>query len=822
MNIWRITSEDRWLVVLCLVFLVLGVFRLNDLSLYTDSTRYVIWGTSFAQVRGLVDNTQPDPERYIVNAPLYSVFLSPILLFFPHSLAAAKIWTLLWGLGFLIAFYAFLKRLLGTPMAILGLLPLVFNPLFLLISTEVLSESSFLALVFLTFLLTETLADPERASSRQFVTLLVIVSALILLREVAVALVGAALLHFIARKEYKRAAAILVGVLLFFGAWLFRNLVLVGTPPASQATNVSFFFEHFVTPPTAPLVQEIALRVVNNANGYAIHAGGMLFYPLPEVLIVEPSDLFRAYFRVLVVAKYIVPVLFVPLFVLGVWRDLKQHQAGLARILFLIAYAAIILVYPIHDVRFLLPLLPLFIFYALVACRWILATFLKGAHRSAKYTAIVFSFFVALPNALCMFEILHTNVRYTSDPLKFYEHLRSAGLMKNIFTKPWKLMGDQVEANTEEHAVIASALKEASIFIGDRKLLELNNAVPVTTFDHYLRDFAVDHLLSTSSWDDFRSYDFQMAESRRFWFEPVSRIAGMQLFRVHLTNISPKEDWLHTKRVPIDTVTGNGLLRKGRSELLRRQYADAVASLKKAQQLAPTQAMIAYQLTVALAMSGRLEEATAQLQRLFGFAQSSTYTPIATRMLAICQAASQAQRSNNPMQRALVLYDVATFYWNLGYYNEAYALMRQILQQDSTYFTGLLWGWHYAIQMSDTSQARLYLRHLEAVDRSNPVVREFRAITLSGDSLRRASSPIRRCELRLRIARSYEAVDLPEEAIDEAQRAVRENPSSAEPWLFQARLFEKRKALRAAQSAYRQVLKLEPGNPEAARKINYD
>jgi len=427
-----------------------------------------------------------------------------------------------------------------------------------------------------------------------------------------------------------------------------------------------------------------------------------------------------------------------------------------------------------------------------------------------------------VPNGLCVFEILHTNVRYTSDPVKFYEHLKSVGLMKNIFTKPWKLMGDRIEANTEENVVIASALKEASIFIGGRKLLELNNAVPVSTFDHYLRDFAVEYLLSTSSWDDFRSYDFQMAESRRFWFESVTEIAGMQLFRVHPTNISPKEEWLHTKRVPVDTTTGNGLLRKGRSELLRRQYAEAVASLQKAQQLAPAQAMIAYQLTVALAMSGRLEEATAQLQRLFSFAQSSTYTPLATKILAVSQSALQAERSTNPTQRALMQYDVATFYWNLGYYNEAYALIRRVLQQDSTYFTGLLWGWHYAIQVSHTSQARLYLRQLEAIDRSNPVVREFGAITLLTDSLRLASSPIRRSELHLRIARSYETIDLPQEAIDEAQRAVREEPSSTEAWLFQARLFEKRGVQRAARNAYRHVLKLDPTNAEAAPKINTD
>ncbi|MEK6756968.1 MAG: hypothetical protein AABZ02_12515, partial [Bacteroidota bacterium] len=126
LRIRSIATEHRWLIVLCLLFFLFGIFRLNDLSLYTDSTRYVIWGTSFAQLNGLVDNTQPEPERYVVNAPLYSVLLSPALVVFPFSLTAAKVWTLLWGVAFLVAFYAFLARLLGKTLAAIGLIPLVF------------------------------------------------------------------------------------------------------------------------------------------------------------------------------------------------------------------------------------------------------------------------------------------------------------------------------------------------------------------------------------------------------------------------------------------------------------------------------------------------------------------------------------------------------------------------------------------------------------------------------------------------------------------------------------------------------------------------
>jgi len=98
--------------------------------------------------------------------------------------------------------------------------------------------------------------------------------------------------------------------------------------------------------------------------------------------------------------------------------------------------------------------------------------------------------------------------------------------------------------------------------------------------------------MATNSWDDFQSYEFQMGESRRFWFEPVVQMAGMQLFKIHPTYLTPKEVWLTTKRMAVDTVTANGLLRKGRGEILRGQYEDAISSLLLAKHRAPGQAMI--------------------------------------------------------------------------------------------------------------------------------------------------------------------------------------------------------------------------------------
>ena len=47
-------------------------------------------------------------------------------------------------------------------------------------------------------------------------------------------------------------------------------------------------------------------------------------------------------------------------------------------------------------------------------------------------------------------------------------------------------------------------------------------------------------------------------------------------------------------------------------------------------------------------------------------------------------------------------------------------------------------------------------------------------------------------KFHLAIAQSFKAVDLPDEAIDEAQRSLRDNPGDVDAWLFQEQLFEQK------------------------------
>lgn len=142
-------------------------------------------------------------------------------------------------------------------------------------------------------------------------------------------------------------------------------------------------------------------------------------------------------------------------------------------------------------------------------------------------------------------------------------------------------------------------------------------------------------------------------------------------------------------------------------------------------------------------------------------------------------------------------------------------MLKSELAVDSTYFTGLLWGWNYGMQRGDTAQAKAYLRNLVRIDGTNPIVQQFTLIDRNEDSLRRTIDPTRRSKFHLAIAQSFKAVDLPDEAIDEAQRSLRDNPGDVDAWLFQEQLFEQKNLPFAARWAHKQSLLAKPGDPTA-------
>ena len=804
----------RWALILAGFFLVLGLFRINDLSIYTDSTRYLIWGHSLSEFRGFVDDTQPIPSRFVMNAPLYSVLLVPPQWVFPFSVEAAKVWTLMFGSIAVAFFFFWLSRYFSNAVAGSLVLVLALNPLFLTVSTEILSEAPFMALmVFLLAASDDFFAESRDKRIRW--SFLGCLAVLMLLREVGAAFVAASIIVLFRQKRGKDLflAASLAGGL--FLVWTLRNSIMVGSAEVEQAANVQYLFRHFVTSDQASILSEFLTRAWLNLKGYAVTIGGRILYPFPESLIVSPSTLY-GYLPPLVNAVAIpLFLLVIAVAALGTKHDLQSGHPGVFRLVSVVGYTVIILLYPVHDMRFFLPLLPLLVLYLAHGWREVEKHLESLAAR--KVLAGIIIVLLVAPNALAAWEILRTNTAYRSDPAHFSQTIpRDSGEMQ-FFDQPWSLIGAWIRSNSPEGAVIASPVKDIAPFVYPRRVLETSRVLPTPVFERYLRDYNASYLLTVNAWDSVETFQYQMPESRRLWFENLGGSAGIRIHKIHsaILDQRPREE-LGT----VDTTTVRGLLLEGRKAMLGQRYHDALAWFGKCLERSPGQPEIVFQIVGALSFIGDSAGTMNMVEQLFTLPRATAYTQSVQSTIGIMEQTLKAKQLTNASAQSFALFETGLGYWGLGYREAARSVMRTVIRMDSTNFVGALWGIYFARELGDTLESNRFLDRLTLIDRAAQIVGDWEQIRLLGESLRAPKSRRETVENYLALAGVYAKIELFDESLDATLKALKLEPSNVDLWLYKGEVFEKKKAFWGAAAAYREVLTLEPHNSFAKAKLD--
>ena len=818
-------KENAGIILLAVLLFAVGCLRLNDISLYTpDSTLYVIWGNSIAHGEGFVDNTKPDPDRYIINAPLYSLLIAPAEIFFPYSLVAVKFWTLLWGIGALFLFYVWLKRLLGKSYALAGSILLAFNPMSIVFFTEALSEAPFLFMLLSIALIMEKIFErksesllPEHPSRANFVVLFSFLAVVTLLREIGAAVVFAAVLFFFLKRKPKYAILALVLAGAFFAAWYIRNNIMIGVPPGGRGGNLRSIIEHFVTDPSAPLVQEIFYRVVGNAKTYFLQLGGTLFYSLfsnKQInLIVSPSRVHLLLFDVFSNTKYLITFMGTSIMLAGVFNDFKSHATASFRALIVLGLLAVIMIYPIYDIRFLTPLLVFMIYYLMSGTAYFLRNIIKRVHLEPALVWL--ALFLMLPNASAIAEIIQTNIAFRRDPIGLTKKAESLPV---IYLWPWHIMGEWIQEHTEESAIIASPIKELARAVGDRKVLELEPNIVEPAFEASLREFNASYILTAVRWGNFSTYEFAMRESDRYRFTPLYSAGGLTLYKITSRlryNLPPGQPYIF----PTDTVSTTGLLRMGRDSYRQNDLPKAARFLRRAHELTPEMEEPLYQLVITYAMMNDSANAGLYFRRLLALPQTLSHTILASDLLHALDIENGAGKSGNVQHNALQMLDASLKYWNNGYYDRARSLMDTVLLHDSQFFAGLLWGFHYNLQTGDTALATSYCNRVWKIDSTNVIAKAFRKVLMIGDSLRMEANPRERSRMHLEIGELYRAVDLPIVDLDEAERSLREDSTNVQAVLFMAKTLEDVGRLNTAKILYSEALRMAPANLEIGSKV---
>jgi tetratricopeptide (TPR) repeat protein len=677
--------------------------------------------------------------------------------------------------------------------------------------------------MILVFLISEKYLTAELTPFRIIVLISSIV-AVALFREVGISLILAAVVfYFFVRQRMIVGLIILVAGGLS-GLWYLRNHLWIGQLAPSQEGNLVLYTQHYFTQPDSPLINELALRMWERLHEYFFQIAGMLIYPLfvsqQFKLNVDPSQ-FHQLINIVMTSfgKFIILILTIPMILFGIYLDIKKSKVSVLRILFGTFYLILVLLYPAHDIRFLLPLLPFLIYYCILSIRWgVCKMQISEKYSSPKYI-VVGLLFLMLPNLSGIYEILKINTAYRESPVIFYERLRRLPTYPLMFTQPWSLMGKWICENLPDSIVIASPSKELATVVGNRKVLELDQSSVLPTFETLLRDNHVDYILTTIRREDFNVFEFFLLESKRFHFDSVYKVANLYLLRVR----SKLREYLPTETSQpsiTDTLKTAYLLRKGRSELLAERYESAARIFKKALATDSTLPEIYYQTIIAYSMIGDSTAAKFYFQKLFTLPQALGYVGNARMQLQAMQMLAKAQSESFPASKAVGSFNVASLYWKLGYYKRAASVMNAMLDIDTTYFIGLLWGMHFNLQNGDTAMAKKYLAILENIERGNPVVNTFINIMRLGDSLSWTQLPNDKSRLHYEIGVFYKKIELNEETLDEAERALRDNPKNVDAFLLMAHMFERKSNLRMAERYYRQVISQEPQNMIAVAKLD--
>jgi tetratricopeptide (TPR) repeat protein len=818
-------KEHAGMLFIVALFFAAGFLRLNDISLYTpDSTLYVIWGNSVAHGNGFVDNTKPDPDRYIINAPLYALLIAPVEIFFPFSLVAVKIYTLLWGCAGLVLFYFWMFRLLGKHAALGGIILLALNPMTIVFFTEALSEAPFLVMLLSVLLVMEKifpraidLPTGKKATRTQLAVFFLSIATIALLREIGAAIAAGSVLYLFLKRKPKYALIELGLAVLCFAGWYIRNNIIVGVPPGGRGGNLKLITQHFVTDSSASLTREFFLRAIGNFKTYFSQLGGTLFYSLfsnrQMNLIVNPSGLHLTLFDIFSSTHVIIIVVASFLMIVGIIDDVRKQTCAFFRILVVLGFLAVILIYPIYDIRFLTPLLVFMIYYAVRGAAWIISMAGKKANRDV--VLIPLTIILMLPNASAIAEIVHTNMQFQHDPAGL---ARSAESLPVVYLWPWSTMGNWIQKHTEEDAIIACPIKELARVVGKRKVLELEPTIAEPVFEASLREFQATYILAAVRWGNFSTYEFVMHESDRYRFTPVFTASGLTLYKITsrlLNDLPPGQPYT----LSTDTVSTTGLLRLARGHFRNNEYQIAAGMLKRAHDLSPEMEEPLYQLVVTYVMMHDSANAGTYYRKLLALPQTLSHSLLASQLFHAVELENEGHSSRFSQHASLAMLDASLAYWNNGYYRSAMNLMNETLTPNSDFFVGLLWGFHYNMQMGDTARAIKYLERLQQIDSTNIIVKAFRKVVMIGDSIKVCSVPRDRSRMHLEIGMLYRNIDLPIVDLDEAERSLKDNPGNVQALLFMGKTLQDIGRLNSAGILYNKALALEPGNPDIILKL---
>jgi len=804
--------RNIFLLAACLCVAIIGVMMVNNSCIYTpDSARYLIWAKSIAGFDGYKDLTHPEPSRYVVHAPLYAVLIAPVVGLFSYNIIAVKIATLCFGILALILLYLWIAQRVGHTEACIACLLAALNPLLIVYSTEVLSDIPFAAALLLTMILFERMETKDPRPWLVFGAS-VSITAAILLRELGFALLFMAIGAFIIRKQWKQAAMISIFPAAMYGIWYIRNEFMIAPLESPDITNARLFAHHFYTLPGASMASEIIARITNNVSVYAGGVGKLLFAPFYkfmqyDIVFLTHAPLSTVY-TVLDGAVYPVMIITVVSCIAGFILDVRGSRTALHRILFLMFYLGIVLIYPVNDIRFMIPLLLLMIYYVALCLAYIFREIPRRDNPSLllRWSPAALLSLLLIPNAVWDAQFVSNSASYRASPLGFYQSTIGLQRYPSHFTMPFDLAGRWLAEHSDSSSVILSQWKDLACWTGGRKVYTADNTLPLEEMENIIRDYGVRYAVVVVQKNGVREFEVQMLLSRKYAFTQVERFANVEIMRIE------------RKELPAPNVDVSTLFTRGITMLDRGQYPDAASLLDSAYRIDEQNMPALFYSAVAHEFNGDLAHARDLFSSIGLRPQSLVFlNEAAVHQQLIAELGSIGPPAEDRGERYV---RAGARYWNLGYHTRARGVNRMALQGDSAFFPALIFGIHFAVTDGDTAEAKEYLARAARTRVDTTLTENWKNILSTMDAVKKAKATAARSQYCTGIGNAFFAMGLIEPAIDNAMLALAYDPQNVEALKLLAHLYQKKRRFSPARTVLERAAVLEPQNAAIAKELS--
>lgn len=417
MNTEKKSIRYEWVmaIVIFLVLIGLSMSFLHDrISYFSDSKVYLKCAESLSSGKGYAHNGMPEATW----PPVYSILLSALMFVGVDNIASFKIMNILMGLLALVFWWRHLRCLSDRMTGVLVVFASgVFFP-WIYYSHAILAEMLLVLFVSLFFYSAYRYVEKEKTSDLAWMTFAAMMAPVTKMAGVAflfgwvyvVFLRDFRILRLIIRKQWRILFVLLTAVIALItplGIWCIRNWLLTGSPTGYELGITSEYLYSIekigVTDPT--LLKRILIAV----RGYS------------HILLIPDQTGIARIGNLPVVVN--VACVSISLAVIIGWiraLTIKMHRIGA---LFFALYGGLLILNSWYDIRYLLPIIPLYFFY--LADGIVLVTMPIVKFVTARFPALSFFNDESLPRrimlavfifAFCAFTIFSPQARRLRSP----------------------------------------------------------------------------------------------------------------------------------------------------------------------------------------------------------------------------------------------------------------------------------------------------------------------------------------------------------------------------------------------------------------------